>query len=122
MTEDPAFAAEVRDGLGPDAFVATCLGPGQGHCLMEERGSCGLASRADFVLVDVPAGGAFYDHYRGMPAITYAGRLAEIHPSTDVILCSADESGGRRAFLTRPDAIAFITSNEAEKRGEDDDG
>ena len=122
MTEDPAFAAEVRNGLGPDAFVTTCLGPGQGHCSMEERGRCGLASQADFVLVDVPAGGVFFDHYRGIPAITYAERLAETHPSADVILCSADERGGRRAFLTRPDAIEFISSNETEERGESDVG
>lgn len=52
---------------------------------MEDRGICGLAQAADSALVDVPASGSYYDHYRGIPAVNYAVELAETHPRTRVV-------------------------------------
>jgi methyl coenzyme M reductase subunit C len=109
VTEDPAFIQEVRSELGGAAAVVACLG--QGHCAMKQRGTCSLAAGADYVLVDVPAGGAFHDHHKGIAGITYAERLAETHPDSSVALCMADAPQPPNAFLKRTDVLAIVSAD-----------
>lgn len=111
VTEDPYFIEEVRARLGTRATVSACLGPGHARCAMEERGICGLAQAADLALVDVPATGCFHDHYRGIPAISYAERLAETHPRTRVVMCTSVASTERSAFLPRSEALDILPLN-----------
>jgi hypothetical protein len=108
VTEDPTFIQEVRSELGGEAAVVACLGPGQGHCAMEHRGTCSLAAGADYVLVDVPAGGTFHDHYKGIAGISYAEKLAETHLGSAVALCMDDAPDPPSAFLRRADVLALI--------------
>lgn len=124
VTEDPAFANDVRDAAGPETAVLTCLGPAQIGCLMDKRGSCALAARSDVALVDSPPTGDFFDHYRGIPSILYAERLARAHPDTQVVLCNAAVRGDHpSAFLPRGSALRLIEQAIAEdQRGEIDEG
>jgi hypothetical protein len=108
VTEDPDFLEVVRERL--DTFdVVACMGPAQRSCLMDRDGVCGLAQRSDLVLVDSPVTGEFFDHYHGIPAISYAERLAGAHPDTEVVLCDPVRHGEvPNAFLSRDAALHLI--------------
>ena len=123
VTEDPAFAHAVRELVGPTGSVVTCLGPAQQRCMLDERGSCPLAAGSELALVDSPGSGDFFDHYRGIPSVTYAERLAEAHPGTEVLLCkAADLNNQPSAFLTRLGAFQRIQQAFAsETRGDVDE-
>jgi len=123
VTEDPVFLEAVRGRLNSFDVVA-CMGPAQRSCLMERDGVCGLARRSDLALVDSPVTGEFFDHYHGIPAISYAERLAEAHPDTEVVLCDASRHGEiPNAFLSRDTAMQLIESKSmAEPKGEVDEG
>src|SRR5688572_28149574 len=124
VTEDPAFLETVRKTL--DSFdVVACMGPGQRACLMDRDGVCALAQRSDVALVDTPVTGEFFDHYRGIPAITYAEHLAEAHPDTEVVLCDPLRHGDvPSAFLSRDAALSLIEEkgHGDTTRGETDEG
>ena len=108
VTEDPAFLEEARRRLSSFEVVA-CMGPAQRSCLMERDGVCALAQRSDLALVDSPVTGEFFDHYRGIPSISYAEHLAEAHPDTEVILCDPVRHGEvPSAFLSRDAALHLI--------------
>lgn len=118
VTEDPAFLEQVRDRLSSFEVVA-CMGPAQRTCLMERDGVCALAQRSDLALVDSPVTGEFFDHYHGIPAISYAEHLAETHPGTEVILCDPVRHGEvPSAFLSRESALHLIEekSETSERR------
>lgn len=94
---------------------------------MDRDGRCSLAENSEFALVDSPVTGAFYDHYHGIPAISYAERLAETHPGTEVILCDPLQHGEvPSAFLAREVALQVIQEKEKSSshgpRGEIDEG
>ena len=122
VTEDPDFLEAVRERLNPLDVVA-CMGPAQRSCLMDRDGVCSLAQRSELALVDSPVTGEFFDHYHGIPAISYAERLAEAHPDTEVVLCDASRHGEiPSAFLSRDAALRLIESkNMAGPRGEADE-
>ena len=125
VTEDPSFVEEVRSKFGGVRQIVACLGPAQRSCLMDRYGMCSLAEHSEFVLVDSPATGAFNDHYHGIPAISYAERLAETHPRTEVIMCDPLRHGeGPSAFLSRQAALQVIEeeSPSGDPRGEIDEG
>lgn len=120
VTEDPDFIVEMRSLVDPAISVIACLGPGQGHCAMEQHGTCPLAEKADLVVVDAPCDGAFHDHYKGIPAISYAEKLAETHPQTRVVLCSPVERSGASAFSTRHEVVGLIVGRDSVMKGETD--
>ena len=122
ITEDPAFLEETRERLRSLEVVA-CMGPAQRSCLMERDGVCALAQRSDVALVDSPITGQFFDHYRGIPSISYAERLAEAHPDTAVILCDPVRHGRvPSAFLSREAALNLIEEKSVSPRGDNDEG
>jgi len=122
VTEDPSFIDDVRDAIGVTHDVVTCLGPAQVGCLMESRGTCPLVSRSAIALVDSPPTGDFFDHYRGIPSILYAERLARAHPGTEVLMCNpAAQREQPSAFLTRTKALELIKQRFTDMRGETDE-
>lgn len=123
VTEDASFVEEVREAL--DSFdVVACMGPAQRSCLMGRDGVCALAKRSDVALVDAPVTGEFFDHYHGIPAISYAEHLAEAHPETEVVLCDPLRHGDvPSAFLSRDAALHLLEEKgRDEPRGEIDEG
>jgi hypothetical protein len=123
VTEDPSFIDDVRRAVGRTHTVLTCLGPAQGGCLMDKRGTCPLVSRSELTLVDSPPTGDFFDHYHGIPSILYAERLAQAHPGTEVLMCNpAVQPNQPSAFLTRTQALDLINQRFTDTRGEIDEG
>lgn len=124
VTEDPFFVETTRNELGADFQVTACLGPAQRACLMERDGTCALAQHSRFVLVDSPVTGVFYDHYHGIPTISYASRLADAHPGANVVMCDPVAHGEvPSAFMPRADAVALIRrAGVRHPKGESDEG
>lgn len=92
---------------------------------MDRDGRCSLAENSEFALVDSPVTGAYVDHYHGIPSISYAERLAETHPGTEVILCDPLlHCDAPSAFLSREAALLLIQEKSSSdgRRGEIDEG